>query len=499
MASLPQSNSIQITANATDVSSSIDYESIQLNLVLTKEVSTLKFNVKGNGNIDGKYMGQIGDVIIFNETMFQNGTLVTTAIFGGTVTEIERVNNSAGSQGGILLTDEITATDWGFTANAKLIVRSFADMDPADIVAAIAPAGFDATTYVQRAGYQVSSIKFNYEQFTQCLEALANQIGFQWYIDSAKKIHFFLAENNNAPITIDDTSGSFEWNTLDVDINLANMKNSVFVIGGTYQKNILISNPVDVFLGNGNQNGFGLVYTYIANTIVCLLNGVAQSIGILNQEQFPALFDILYDPAGRTISFNTTPPNGATIVVAGTAEIPIVGHAIDQPLVALYGERQDAIFDANILSITEAQQRAQADILQYGNPVYDVRFTTLTPGIRLGQNILLNSVLYGISNYPLVVKNIQGTGRTGFQMEYQVECIGSDVVTFVDIMKTVLQQQNSSGISAPSATLEVLLSDNENLILADILAQPTSKTTRNYVWGATTIGTVGVWNLSTWA
>ena len=495
---LPTSHSIQITANGTDVSSSIDYTSIQLNLVLTKEVSTLVFNVKGNGNVPGKYIGQIGDVIVLNETMLQNGTLVTTAIFGGTITEIERVNNSVGSQGGILLTDEITATDWGFTANAMLITRSFANMDPADIVAALAPAGFNATTYVQRAGYQISSIKFNYEQFTQCLEALANQIGFQWYIDSAKNIHFFLAENNNAPITIDDTSGSFEWNTLDVDINLTNMKNSVFVIGGTYEKNILISSPVDTFLGNGEQNGFGLVYTYIANTIVVFLNGVAQSVGILNQETTPAVFDVLYDPSGKTITFNTTPPDGQQIIVAGTAEIPIIGHAIDQPLVALYGERQDAIFDANILSITEAQQRAQADILQYGNPVYDVKFTTLTPGIRLGQNILLNSALYGISNYPLVVKTITGTGRTGFQIEYAVECIGSDVVTFVDLMKTVLQQENANSSAATNSTLEVLLQDAEDLIIMDAVAQPTAKTTKAYIWGATTAATVIVWNLFTW-
>ena len=496
---LPTSNSIQIKANGTDVSSSIDYESIQLNLVLTKEVSTFKFSVRAANNIVAKYNPMINDVITFNETMLQNGTLVTTAIFGGTITEIETLNESAGSGGGILLTDIVTATDWGFTANAKLIVQSFANMDPADIVAALAPAGFNATTYVQRAGYAITSIKFNYEQFTQCLEALANQIGFQWYIDSSKNIHFFLAENNNAPITIDDTSGGLEWNTLDVDINLSNMKNSVFVIGGTYQKNILISAPVDTFLGNGNQNGFGLVYTYIANTIVCLLNGAAQSIGILNQEQFPALFNVLYDPAGKTITFNTTPPNGATIVVAGTAEIPIIGHAINGPLVKQYGERQDAIFDANILSITEAQQRAQADILQYGSPVYDVKFTTLTPGIRLGQNILLNSALYGVSNYPLVVKNIQGVGRTGFQMEYTVECIGSDVVTFVDLMKTVLQQQNANSSIAVNSTLEVLLGDAEDLIIIDSVAAPTSNTTKNYVWGATTVGTVGNWNLFTWA
>lgn len=491
--SLPTSSSIQIKANGVDVSSSIDYTSINLNLVLTKEVSTLVFNVKGAKNIGSKYQPVLGDVIGFYETAIVNGSPVTTQIFGGTVTETEIVN--ASSSGGILLITEVTCTDWGFSMDATLVVQSFANMDPADIVAAIVPAGYDDTTFVQRAGYNITSIKFNYEQVTKCLQSLANQIGWQWYIDANKAVHFFLAENNPAPITIDDTSGGLEWATLDIDQNLQNMKNSVFVIGGVYEKIINIAGAVDVYLGDGTRMGFGLIYSYIANTLAVLLNGVAQSIGILNQETNPGSFNVLYDPAGRTLTFNTAPSNGATILVFGTAEIPIVGHAIDQPLVAQYGERQDAIFDAQILSITEAQARAQAEILQFGNPVYDVKFTTLTPGVRIGQNIQINSTIYGI-NYPLVVKRIQGTGRTGFQMEYQVECIGSEVVTFVDLMSTLLQAENAS-TQVDNTTLEVLLQDAEESKITEALSAPTSKA-KTYVYGASA-GNVGVWNFSSWS
>lgn len=494
--SLPTSQSIQIKANGTDVSSSIDYNSIALNLVLTKEVSTLKFTVLGGSALPSKYQPVAGDIIGFYETMLQNGTTVTTQLFGGTITEIETVNKSAGSLGGILLQKYVTATDWGYSMDSKLVVNSFKDMDPADIVAAIVPSGYNTSTYVQRAGYNISSIKFNYEPVTKCLQALASQIGWQWYVDALKNIHFFLAENNNAPITIDDTSGGFEYNTLDVDQNLQNMKNSVFVIGGTYKKSIAVGNAIDVYLGDGTRVAFGLVYAYVSSDFGVLLNGAAQSIGILNKETNPSAFQVLYDPGGKTITFNSVPSNGAVVTVYGTAIIPIIGHAIDQTLISKYGEFQDAIFDANILSITEAQARAQADILQFGNPVYDVRFTTLTPGLRLGQNINLNSVLYGITNYPLVVKRIRGQGRTGFQMEYSAECIGSDVVTFVDIMTTLLLQENTNNPQSDNTTLEVLLIDTEAFLIDDVLSAPTSKTPP-YVYGPSG-GNVGVWNLSTW-
>ena len=480
----PTSSSVQIKANGVDVSSSIDYNSIDLLMVLTKEVSTLKFNVKGAPNIPAKYQPAPNDIIGFYETILQNGTLVTTQLFGGTITEIETVNNSAGSQGGILLTQQVTATDWGYSMDSQLITQSFANMDPADIVTAIVPAGYNTTAYVQRAGYNITTIKFNYEQVTKCLQALASQIGWQWYVDALKNVHFFLAENNAAPITIDDTSGGFEYNTLDVDINLQNMKNSVFVIGGTYKSNILYANAIDVYLGDGTRVGFGLVYMYIASLISVLLNEVGQSVGILNQETNPGAFDVLYDPSGRTITFKVPPSAGAVVKVFGTAEIPIVGHAIDSALVAQYGEKQDAIFDAQILSINEAQQRAQADILQFGNPVHDVRFTTLTPGIRIGQNIILNSTLYGITNYPLVVKRIEGKGRNGFQMEYSVECIGSDKVTFVDLMTTILLQENAN-TQVDNTTLESLVSFTDSFTISDAVS--ISTTSGPYLVGSTAI------------
>lgn len=494
----PTPVSIKVTANGSDITSSVDWTSIQLNLVLTKEVSTLQFNVKGGPNAAlGKYQPAMNDVILLTENYTVNGSAVATIAFGGTVTEIETTNVSAGSQGGILLTSQVTATDWSFQMNAKLVTASFVDMDPADIVSAVVPAGYNATSYVQRAGYQISTIKFNYEQVTKCLQALANQIGWQWYVDSAKNVHFFLAENDNAPITVDDTSGGLEWNTLDVDVNLSNMKNSVFVVGGTYESIITLADAVDVYLGNGAQMGFGLVYSYTASTIAVLVNGVGQSVGILNQETNPGSFDCLYDPTGKTLSFNAAPALGASIQIFGTAEIPIVGHARDEALIAQYGEYQDAIFDANILSVAEAQERALADILQYGNPVYDVKFTTLTPGILIGQNITLNSALYGVSDYPLVVKRVQATGYNGFLLEYQVEAIGSDVVTFVDLMSNLLQQENSAPGQVDNTTLEVMLSNDDGFEIVDALSTPTSKPTKAYVYGPSA-GQQGVYNFSTY-
>lgn len=494
---LPTTVSIQIKANGVDVSSSIDWTTVDLLLVLTKEVSTLKFNVNNPGatKVGGgtKYTPVAGDQIDFYETT--NPGAVVSHLFGGTITEVETLSSPQS-----FLISQVTATDWSYKMDGKLVVQSYGGVDPSvivqDIIANYCPAGFDATTYVQVAGYNIPSIKFNYEQPSKCIEALANQIGWQWYVDGDKKLHFFLAENNAAPFPIDDTTGGLEWNSLDVDVNLQNMKNSVFVIGGIQDKIISPANAVDVYLGNGTQVVFSLQYAYTAQTMTVLLNGTVQSIGIANQVTNPSAYQVLYDSGNKVITFNTVPGSGAVVKVYGTAEIPIIGHALDQSAIAIYGEFQDAIFDAQIKSTQEAQQRALAEILLYGHAVYDVKFYTTTPGLRIGQNILFNSAKYGVSNYPLVVKRIEGVGYTPGKLRYQVECIGSDQVTFVDIMTGILQQENSSNTTADNTVLEVLLSITEAFMAADVLSAPTSLPTRNYTY--TSGSQIGHWNLSTW-
>ena len=82
---------------------------------------------------------------------------------------------------------------------------------------------------------------------------MPTQIGWDWYIDPDKDVHFYFAEGNAAssseitlaPIIIDDTTGDIEWPTLDVQVDITNMKNAVYVVGGTYQKNFeLDPNPM---------------------------------------------------------------------------------------------------------------------------------------------------------------------------------------------------------------------------------------------------------------
>jgi hypothetical protein len=389
------------------------------------------------------------------------------------------------------------------------VKKNYAGVDPSVIAIDIintfcAGKGISAATvadggHVQVGNFDVPTIQFNYQQPSKALQSLAKLIGWDWFIDPNKNLHFFLGDVDDgegggamgdggvAPITIDGTSGGVMWNTLDIDQNITNMQNSVYVIGGTYLKIFTAANTPDSYKTDGVQQTFPTSYSYSESELVVLLNGVPQTIGILNQVVDPLTVDVLYDSTDRNVQFTAGAPSaGQTVLIFGYAQVPIVANAQDADSIATYGLREGVIVDSKITSVQEAQFRAQAQILQFGHAVYDLKVTTDTPGCRIGQTIYANVPSMGITNYPLVIKRIEVTtfvpGPNG-QLHYQLECIGSDNVTFTDLMTTILQQEAAQTEVGSTTVTENLQVFPEDVDIYDNLPAPVA-TSLPYALGA---------------
>lgn len=492
-------SSVRIYDNAVDITKSVDWKSIDMISVLTKETGSLKFNVRqGVGQTyPVKTVPQIGDTVELYDS--------TGLIFGGTCTEVEPIIS------GLLLTWQVTCTDWGYLLDGSMVKKNYSMLDPHDIVIDIMTTfcggkGF-TTNHVETGNFLIPSIKFNYQQPSKALQSLANLIGWDWYIDPNKDLHFFLGDVDDgvssgggvAPIIVDGTSGGIEWNSLDVDLSIANMQNSVYVIGGTYPKTFTAANTSDTFLTDGTRQFFSVSYPYYSPTAVdyeavpisVTLAGVPQTVGIANQDD-PSVFQVMYNDQQRWIQFTGgAPTSGQTVKVFGTAKVPIVAHASDTASIATFGERQGVVSDTKILSVPEAQARATAQILQFGHPVYDVKFNTIVPGCAIGQVIDVYLPAFGIDKL-LVIKRVEAVGyapgddslNIDGKLEYQIECIGSDNVTFVDLMTTILQTEANQTPVDDSTVTENLEVASEGLTLAETVTVTAG--TRPYKYGATT-------------
>ncbi|CCD89856.1 protein of unknown function [Bradyrhizobium sp. ORS 285] len=465
----------------TDISGYVVWDSLEMVSVLTKERGSLKFRMHLKP-ASASSIPAIGDDITLTDP---SGT-----IFGGVVTSVQKI-----VKGGGLIEVSIGVLDYGFKLDSKLVKASYTNMDPADIVADIvsrfAAAGFDYTTNVQRAGFTIPTISFNYEQVTRCLEALARHIGWDWYVGPDKKVHFFFAttvtgssEYNPAPFPIDDTSADLDWPTLDSTLDITNLKNSIYVIGGSYPKAYDATTTPDKYTTVAGQTVYHLAYKYTGAFFVTL-DGVVQSVGI-DQQDDPGTHQTLYNSTGPFIRFTSDPGSGHTLKVYGNAQIPIVAHVQDSASVAAYGEYQDSIIDAQIKSVAEAQERAQAELVQFGHPVYDVKFYTVQTGARVGQVIMYNSTKFGVSNYPLIIKRIEARAQTPTALRYHIEAIGSDKVTFTDIMLTLLQQQNAQTSIDASTVLQILLDVEEDTLVDDSVT--ISSSSPPYVYGTARAG-----------
>jgi hypothetical protein len=476
---------IVIKNGTTDISAGIDWRSVHMTSVVTKEKGSLTFDLL---NANSPQVPALGDTIY----LYYNSIL----LFGGTCTEIETI-----VEGGILQRYKITCMDWGYLLDSKVVHKTYQNMDPHDIVVDLvnnfATAGF-TTSNVQTGHFNIASVKFNYEQTTRCLESLAKLIGWDWYVDPNKDVHFFFAttntgssEVNPAPFNIDETTGNILLPSIDIDISIANLKNSIYVIGGTMFRTNNAGTTPEVYTTVAAQLTYplGTLYdiTTLGTTINVTIDGVSQSIGIDGQND-PGTVNVLYNSgsgggaqgSGAYVKLTSDPGAGHTLKIFGNASIPIVAHLTNPSSITTYGRFEDTIIDKQIKSIQEAQARAEAELIQFDHPVYDVKFDTLVQGLSVGQTITLNSTLFGISNYQLLIRRVEAVGYSPTELLYHVEAFGSDNVNFMDMMMTLLQDSLAENVTPDNTILQEILPTSEGLTLTDVSTAAGSS--RPYLW-----------------
>ena len=461
-----------------DRSSSVNWPSLSKTEVLSKEVDQMEFEIRKTSG--SKYIPTAGQEITLEED--------SVKIFGGVIVEIREIVKK-----GILLAYRIRCKDYSHLLDRKLAAKIYEGYEAGDIVSDLISTyttGF-TTTNVPATSPVIATIRFNYEQITRCFNKIAQTLGWDWYVDYDKDIHFFNAETSLAPFNLTDTGDTFEWASLETNQSILQLRNSVYVRGGEYKKTILEADALDKYEAQASQITFPLAYRY--DNIVVKLNGVAQTVGVDNIDD-PSGVDVLYNFQEKFVTFTTALSAGDDIVVYGDAYIPIIAQARDGVSIATYGEYQTIVVDKNITSIEEAQLRARIELIKYAETSWDVAFRTRTTGLRVGQSISITLSTNRSITKTLKINRIIGKANSSGTMEYTVYLVSSGEITLTDIMIELLERDKQNLVISPGEViqrLEILL---ESLAIAE--GNPVgSATTSPY-----TYNTAGdVWNKSTFA
>lgn len=440
---------MQILIGSTDVTTKVVPSSLRIENILTKQVDRCTFTIMNAASLIFKpSVGQ--EVIIKNDD--------DVRIFGGVI--VRRTDKADTID---LLEYDIECSDYTRVLDQKLVAETYQNMTVGDIIDDLilnfAPSGFTTNQVV--CSTPVTYIQFKYESISSCLQQLADQVGYDWYVDYYQDLYFQSPTANSAPFDITDGDGTHIEGTLIIRRDNSQLRTSVIVRGGEY----LGAEFTASVRADGKQITFPLPYKY--TDFKATLTGHPLSIGV-DYIDNPDAFDALYNFEEKILKFKESdrPSQNATLSFAGKPHLPVIVRRKNNIAIAQIlaqegfgdGEYEYLIVDKSINSQVAARERAEAEIRTYGTTLSEGDFETDLPGLKAGQRILVNSVARGINEYFIVNRvttSIKLTDPTDFY--YRVSLVTTKTMDYITIMKKLLQKDNK--------TIE--LRDDEQLNLSE--------------------------------
>lgn len=469
---------IKIKIATVDKSSVIDYKSVLLNRALTNQVDTLTFRIN-RADSSGYKPDLLDDIQVIDE----DGT---TVIFGGQIVEMNEVVD------GLLEYVQISAKDYSFDMDRMLVVQVYEDMTVDDIIADIKANFLDASYDISNVNCPITLkyIAFNYEYPSKCLQQLAQITNYDWYVDDTKQIFFFLKGSTPATFNLTDTNQKFKYNSLVINKDIKNLRNSIIVRGGEYL-GALSSESVEA---DGDQTTFLQAYRY--NSVTVTVNAVSKTVGIANLDD-PTAFDCLYNFQEKAVIFPTAtkPTSGQIVTVGGYPYIPVVTKLTNAPSIATYGEFQFKIVDKSINSKEAARDRARAEITQWANQIDEGSFKTNSSGLKVGQNINIQSTIRGIDQ-SFIISRISSKMDTHDRFVHTVTLVTSQTYGMVEFLQNMLMEKDKQITVAQDEVLDTVLGLEDELSLSDSVA--VTSVPNDYYWEPSGSSDTR-WNFFTWA
>lgn len=463
--------SVQILINGINKTTSIKWNDFNLSRALTNQVDTVKFSIlrKSPGNYKPS---MLDDIKVYDGVQ---------CLFGGQIIEI-----NSESEGVNVETIQCQAKDYSYLMDSNLVIEVYQNMTVENIIADIVSnyiTGF-TRTHVS-APITVGYVAFNYEYPTKCLQQLAELINYDWFVDENKDIHFFSKGTVPAPFGITDTNGKVINDTLALNSNVSNLRNSIIVRGGQYLGSLTSEKQV--------ADGQAIIYKqgYQYNSVFVKVNGVSKTIGVDNIDD-PTTKDCLYNYNEKFIRFPdaSKPANGIVVEVGGYPYIPVIVKINDVPSITQYGKREFKIIDKSINSKQGARDRAQAEIVAWAQTLNEGSFETYQSGLDVGQQININSVVRGV-NQNYVISRINTKMRSPNDFIHDVTLVTTQTFGMVEFLQKLLMEKDKEINISQDEVLDFLTSFADEMSFTDHVNTPT-KTSPPYLWGAFN------WGYATW-
>ena len=327
--------------------------------------STCNFRMIGDAPTEGE------------EVIIEDG--ITGRLFGGIIINVALVEQVQD-----INIWQIDCDDYTYQLDRRLVVEAYEDM-PADeifldLVGKYCP-GF-ATDGVQLRAPIVESTgaEFEYKRPSECFRWLCDYVGWSWYVDKYKVLHFFNPQDPNmreeAPMVL-KPGGQFVFGKHSLDTQ--GLRNRVYVRGGT-----MLSDPQTLkWKADGEERIW--VLPWGPHEISLKVGEVAKTVGIENMHEEQD-FDYMMSFTEKYIrcsEHTATPVEGITMQLTARQDIPVITMVEDYASQSAVraaqggdGVYEHVISDDTLTSITAAEAAGMADLREHANPRVKGSFET---------------------------------------------------------------------------------------------------------------------------
>ena len=411
------------------------------------------------------------------ELIFKDGARFLFAGFISKVTPIEIGR-------GQLFVYDVEVTDYTYIVINKNAQKTYTNQTlkyiVEDLMTTYVDSGYSITTGGVDTGPTIDTVSFNHISLRKCFEKLAKISGYEWWIGYNKVLYFKSKSALTAPEQITDSSDNHE--TLSIETDLAQVRNSIVVQGGQEETTAYFSQTIEA---DGVAREWPLrekptTLEYIKEA------AVAQTVGEDPTDEETGN-DYMYNKAEkyvRVVSGDPTPAAGVQIEVSYKYEVPVIiilespsSIAAMKALEGGDGIHAYTIFESSIKSKDEARQRALKELTEYANPQVNGYFTTRTGLLSVGtyfepgQEITINSPSWGINTDTkyLIQEVITTLIEDGSNIEYHYTVrFGGRLIDTIVFLESLASKEDTVFATQEIAKIKAI---TEEMTIGEVIAR----------------------------
>jgi hypothetical protein len=402
-------------------------------------------------------------------------------IFGGVIVSVQSSTRSLKN------IYDVECKDFTHYLDRRLVNKRYTNETINDIIADLlseyAPEFTDNNV---NCDIELDTITFNRIPVSDCIQQLAELVGFSWYVDYEKDIHFFAENEEPAPFSLTVNGGNHVWDSLVVTEDISQIRNQVYVIGGREE----IATRTESYVADGEQRQFPLAYVYSREPII-RLNGTPLEVGLDNiaQENEADVF-WNFEPSYIRFKSDNFPDVDDVVDIEGNPLKKVLVKVPNTTSIRANGVYEFKIEDPTITSRADAIERARVELQGYANGIVEGSFETYKSGLRSGQVI---SIDVPSIQGDYIIQSVSLAMRGEDAPLYQVKLASVKTLGIVRFLQRLLKSRE---VVLEGETLTEILNFDDAMEVNDSLDAEARQTTGPYTWADGTND--ATWNFATW-